>query len=305
LKNLALAFLLLLSAGGCAGAIGSSSLNSEYIPLPLSAPPTPLSASKIGPLHIQNYTSGIAIPSGDSWASPTIWYPTDGDGNSPGIVFVPGMTTDYRRDAEPEEDFAEWGRFLASHGWIVMFINPSDMAATPPTRATVLLQAAKGLLAESARPGSPIFQKLNPQQLAVIGHSFGGAGALYAGNSNSSDPVIKAAIGLSPVPTAGYYTASQTPSLVIGCEGDMYFTDFRAEYDSIPAGTPKLLAKFIKNGEFSNTHRIGMVPLGTHSTDPVVARLVLSFLSVYVQADMRFQQFLVGNPALVDFGYSP
>lgn len=260
---------------------------------------------------MQTYTSGIAT--GSHYEIPKVFYPTGGTGPYPGVVFVPGLNSSYTEDPYTvvvngqtvvEADVVQWGQLLASHGFVVMFIDTTNYGAQPMERATALLEAVEGLAAENTRSGSPLLGMLDTQNIAVMGHSYGGAGALYAVNSNSNAR-ITAAIGLSPVPNAGYYPNDQVPSLIIAGVGDPFFADFQGEYDSIPATTPKMLTLFSSSPEFDSMHSVGLVPFGTHTTDPIVARIGHSFLEVYLKGDTRYRQFLVRDSSMDSFGYTP
>ena len=272
--------------------------------------PTASSASTLGPLAVQSYMSGIAVTAGSKFQQPTIWYPTGGSAPYPGVVFIPGYTSDYLNPKAPldETDVIQWARFLASHGFVVMFINSSAIqAAGPADKATALVQGVAALAVEGSRAGSPIQGMLQAQNIAVMGHSFGGSAALFAANGGTS-PGIKAVVALSPVPDSsgpGRYPNDQVPSLVFGGQGDPYYPDFPGQYASIPGTTSKMLAMFLQNSQYSNMHNIARNPLGTHGTDAQVARYGLSFLELYLVGDARYQQFLVTDAQLQSFGYVP
>lgn len=295
----------------CSG-VGGSISRAASVAISASTPaPTAESASTIGPYAVQTYTGGIAT--GSHYKIPKIWYPVGGSGPYPGVVFVPGLNSSYTEDPYTvsisgetvvEADITQWGELLASHGFVVMFIDTTNYGAQPAERATALLEAVEGLAAENTRSASPLLGLLDAQNIAVMGHSYGGAGALYAVNGGTNSR-ITAAIGLSPVPNAGYYPNDIVPSLIIAGYGDPFFTDFEGEYNSIPSTTSKMLAYFSRSSEFDSMHSVGLVPLGTHTVDPIVARIGLSFLEVYLKGDLRYQQFLVTNPYLYKFAYNP
>jgi fermentation-respiration switch protein FrsA (DUF1100 family) len=147
---------------------------------------------------------------------------------------------------------------------------------------------------------------LQASNIAVTGHSFGAAGALYAADGNTSTR-IKGVVALNPVPNGPFFPSVRVPSLIMGGDGDPYITGnyLEQEFDSLPTTTPRLLAKFKNSPEFDSMHAIALTPLGTHTTDPEVARLVLSFLEVYLVGDTRYKPFLINDASLIDFDYSP
>lgn len=263
----------------------------------------------MGPYAVVSYTSGIAVAAGSHFMQPTIWYPTGGTGPFPGVVYIPGLSGDYLNPPAPvsESDSRQWAQFLASHGFVVMFVNSTNTGASPPEKATALLEAVEALVVENGRAGSPANGLLQTQNIAVMGHSFGGAGALFAANGNSN-PRVKAAFGLSPIPNNsvnGPYPNDVVPTLILGGQNDPFGGDFVGEYNTIPASTSKMVAVFPQNGEKVNMHNVARTPLGSASTDPIVARYGLSFLEVYMVGDTRYQQFLVSDPVLISFFYHP
>jgi len=304
-----------LSAGAsytltCTGAGGSVNKTAN-VTIQTSGAPTATSASTLGPLAVQTYTSGIVVPSGARFQQPTIWYPAGGAGPYPGVVFVPGYTSDYLNPKTPldETDVIQWATFLASHGFVVMFINSANIATDgPPQKMNALLDAVDAFATEAARSGSPISGQLQVQNIAVMGHSFGGAAALFAANAGSNAR-ISAVVALSPVPnnsSFGPYPNDTVPSLVFGGQGDPLYTGFQGEYNTIPSTTAKMLAIFNQaNTGYSTMHNIARNPLGAHVSDPLVARYGLSFLEVYLAGDARYQQFLVTDPLLQVFSYNP
>jgi dienelactone hydrolase len=299
----------------CTGAGGTASATTTVAitAASSSAAPTAASASKVGPYTIKTYTAGIA--SGSHYSVPKIYYPVGGTAPYPGAIFITGLHSSYTEapytvvingKTVVEADVTQWGTLLASHGFIVMFIDATNYDAAPPERATALLEAVEGLAAENTRSGSPIAGQLQAQNIAVTGHSFGAAGALYAADGNTSTR-IKGVVALNPVPNGPFFPSDRVPSLMMGGDGDPYITGdyLEQEFDSLPDTTPRLLAKFKNSPQFDSMHAIALTPLGTHTTDPVVARLVLSFLEVYLVGDVRYKPFLINDASLLDFDYSP
>jgi hypothetical protein len=136
-------------------------------------------------------------------------------------------------------------------------------------------------------------------------HSYGGGGALLAANSNSNAK-ITSAFGVSPVPNGQLtYPDITLPTLILGGQNVPYTPNFPAQYASIRSTTTKVLAEFATSTEFESMHAIGRAPLGTHRTDPVVARYGLSFLKVNLAGDTRYRQFLVNDPSLYIFKSNP
>jgi dienelactone hydrolase len=268
--------------------------------------PTAASAAALGPLTIQKYASGIATAS--SFTEPQVWYPTNGTPPYPGIVWVPGHCDNWKDSVYTvtingktvvEGNPCQWAYLLASHGFIVMFVNSTDYCAGPSDKGAALTSAVPALVKENTRSGSPIFGKLDTMKIGVMGHSYGGSGALLAANNAATTSHIKAAFGCSPV--GATYPNDKIPSLIIGAIGDEYASDFPAQYASIPAATSKAFALFPKTAEWNSMHCIACVPLGTHATDPIIARTGLSFFKVFLTNDARYKQFIASDPSMNTF----
>ena len=293
---------------GCAqDTVPARSIPSPAItPSPAIPPTAPTldSASKKGSYTVQTYSDGIPVPPLVSYANPLIYYPVDGIAPFPGVIFIPGHGDRYM---ESPELLTQWGALLASHGFAVLFVNPTDIGVGPFERVAALREALDTLAAENTRSGSPLMGKIDTQRMALMGHSYGGSAALYAANSNT-DPRLKAVIGLNPVTTKGLYSTDHVPSLIIAGIGDPFVSNARAQYNSIPNSTPKVLAILSRTPDVTlgSMHLISHSPLGGHRSDPLVARLGLSFLEAYLMGDERYRQFLAYDPGSLDtLSYRP
>jgi hypothetical protein len=293
------ACLTALALAGCGVATGTAPVGAAVdLSREQGAAPTAESASRPGPYTVGTYSTGIPVEANAPYVTPMIFYPSDGVPPYPGVVFVPGHNDVY---LEEPPLLTQWGTLLASHGFAMLFVNPTDPSTGPVGRTLALKAALDVLAAENTRQDSLLKGKLDTTRMAVMGHSYGGAGALFATNSNF-DPRLKAALALCPVPgnNGPSYPTDSLPSLIIGGVGDIYASvNIKRQYDSIPRTTPKYLALYAKTADVTlgSMHLIGHSPLGTHAQDPSVARIGLAFLEVYLMNDRRYQQFLVKDPA--------
>jgi dienelactone hydrolase len=273
---------------------------------------TAASASTVGPYRVGTYTSGIA--SGNDYVVPKIYYPTNGVPPYAGVIFIAGHNASYTEapytvviggKTVVEADVTQWGTLLASHGFVVMFIDPDDLGAGQDARELALSEAANALAGENSRSASPLFGDILVNKIGVMGHSYGGAGALLAANAGNNGH-IAAALGLSPVPTSSNaYPNDRLPSMIISAIGDPYASNFPQQYASIPPTTTKALANFKQDQtQWESMHAIALVPLGSHTTDPEVARLALSFFELYLYGDTRYKPFIVNSANLANFGYA-
>jgi len=267
--------------------------------------PTAGSASTVGPYTVQMYTAGLPVTS--HYVEPLVYYPSNAPTPMPAAVFVAGSCETYesRGSAQPQY-FTQWGTFLASHGFVVLFVNTSSNGCGTPQSAA-LTDGLASLVGENTRSGSPLFGILDTQRLAVMGHSYGGSGAFYAAQANTN-PGLKAVLAMNPVANNGYFNTDTTPSLIFAGVNDPHINTAAnlAQYQSIPATTPSLYALFNPvSTVLISMHHIADTPLGTNVTDPIVARLGLSFLEVYVVGDARYAPFLVADPSMATFYRTP
>jgi hypothetical protein len=297
-----------------AAASGSTLVPGNILNLP---DPTSASVSQAGPYAVQSYTTGIAVPAGSSFASPGIYFPVNGPVLSPALIYIAGLDADWTvvrksKSGKVEAYHYSWGEFLASYGFTVMFINPTDLTTGQQNRSKALLEATTALIAENQRVDSPIYNKIDVNNIGLMGHAEGGGGAILAASSNSN-PAIKIAVALSPIGGTAYN--DQVPVLVVGGQYDPYENPtgsksstndlFVPQYNSVPSGVAGELAQVALNTEFDSMQDVALDPLGWHKTDPVVARETISFIMSYMMNDPRFLPFVSTDPLLNIFSYRP
>lgn len=99
----------------------------------------------------------------------TIYYPTAADeGTFGAVVISPGYTAG-------ESTIAWLGPRLASQGFVVFTIDTNSRYDQPSSRGDQLLAALDHLTDKST-----VSDRIDPQRLAVMGHSMGGGGTLEA-----------------------------------------------------------------------------------------------------------------------------
>ncbi|HMJ14319.1 MAG TPA: hypothetical protein VK524_23045 [Polyangiaceae bacterium] len=253
---------------------------------PSDPPPTEASASTIGPYTYQTYTSGFR----DSLAfgAATIYYPTNAPTPFAGVAVSPGFL-------ETQANTLNWGKFLASHGFVVLTFETNSTLDQPPTRSTALLSAIDTLKSENTRAGSPLNGKMSADRYAIMGHSMGGGGTLIAARTTRSD--IRAAIPYAPWSSGTNYSDVRKPTLVIAAGNDTIAPANQHAfpiYQSINANTAGSKAYI----EFtSGDHGVANDPLWDAANQKIVARYGLSWLKLYVLDDTRYQQFIQPNGA--------
>ncbi|MBC8312389.1 MAG: hypothetical protein H8E72_08780 [Candidatus Marinimicrobia bacterium] len=192
-----------------------------------------------GPYSIGIILEENGLRDGPDYQGGMVYYPVEADGLLPAIVMVPGFMSEI-------SSIENWGPYLASHGVITIFVNANWPWHSSLERAYSLLDGIVTLQAENDRLASPLFEKLNLDQLAVGGWSRGGGGALMA---TVMEPSIKAVIALSPWLDTEYISPTvlddmakpilfMSGELDEGAPNDVYTNVI---YDYLPESTDRLL----------------------------------------------------------------
>jgi dienelactone hydrolase len=222
-------------------------------------------------------TTAVNVPSSVSgFGGGTIYYPNDtSQGTFGAVAFAPGFTA--------SSASYTWMRRVASHGFVVFTIDTDSRGDFPSSRATQLQNALNYLVSSSP---SAVRSRIDPNRLAVGGHSMGGGGALIAADRN---PNLQAAVPLQPWNTGTNFSGVDVPSLIVGAENDTIASvasHSRPFYNSIPAASEKAL--LVVNAASHG--------LGTTSND-AQALSSIAWYKRYVDNDTRYDQFLCPGPS--------
>jgi len=203
----------------------------------------------------------------------TVYYPTDtSEGTFGAVAVAPG-----RRSSQAA--VAWLGPRLASQGFVVLTIDTLRPADSPARRGDQLLAALDHLLHSS------VADRIDPDRLAVMGHSMGGGGSLEAAKA---DPALRAVIPMAPWSPDRSFPEVTAPTLIIGAEGDTIArVRSYAEplYESLPADADKA---YLELRDASHS-----APTTDNTT---IARYSISWLKRYVDDDVRYAQFLCPAP---------
>jgi dienelactone hydrolase len=222
-------------------------------------------------------TSSVSVSSLVSgFGGGTIYYPNDtSQGTFGAIAFAPGYTA--------SSASYTWMRRVASHGFVVFTINTDSRYDYPSSRATQLQNALNYLVSSSS---SAVRSRIDPNRLAVGGHSMGGGGALIAADRN---PNLQAAVPLQPWNTSTNFSGVDVPSLIVGAENDSIASvasHSRPFYNSIPAASEKAL--LVVNAA---SHGLGT------TSDDTQALSSIAWYKRYIDNDTRYDQFLCPGPS--------
>ena len=120
-----------------------------------------------------------------------IWYPVEGE-NHPVLFIVHGnhtmVTPSYL-------GYSYLGEYLASCGYVVVSVDQAflngyldkGMIEENDARAVLLLENIKELLSQNQLEGSPLYHKIDEENIAIAGHSRGGEAVAIAALFNEYD----------------------------------------------------------------------------------------------------------------------
>jgi triacylglycerol lipase len=232
-----------------------------------------------GPLEVRRYAD---FPDAPEFAGATIYYPAEAPGLLGGVAIAPGFT-------EEQRHISWWGPRLASHGYAVLLLDTNDPREPPSARAAALVAGVRLLRAEGRREASPLFGRIDPDKMAIMGHSMGGGGALLAANEHSDE--IRAVIPFTPWEPESSLDGVRAPTLILAGSDDTVaeVADHAwRHFGLIPEATPKVYLEVAGGSHFiADTDR--------GSDLPTLGRYALAWLKLYVDGDERYRGALYGT----------
>ncbi|MGW3796162.1 poly(ethylene terephthalate) hydrolase family protein [Micromonospora arida] len=267
--------LFKLAAAGIAAAVGlltitltTGSASAADNPYQRGPDPTRTSVTAVnGPFA----NTSVSVPTGYGFNGGRIYYPTDtSQGTFGAIAISPGYTALF------SAELAWMGPWLASHGFVVIGIETNSRNDFDTARGTQLLAALDYLTQQS-----PVRDRVDPNRLAVAGHSMGGGGALSAATRRSS---LKAVVGIAPYSPSSNLANDRVPTMIFAGQADTVVTPSYATglYNSLPATTESV---YLEVAGADHGFMVGR-------SNPVMVRTMLPFVKMFIDNDARYSQFL-------------
>ncbi|NKB32502.1 MAG: hypothetical protein GKR91_05330 [Pseudomonadales bacterium] len=223
------------------------------------------------------------------FASVTIFYPLTLSFDRPNgaVVMSPGY------QGTPEV-YDWWGPMLASVGIITAIIETNTTTDNLEQRKNALIAGVELIKGENANSESPINNKLDESQIAIMGHSLGGGASLRA--AEELGDAVKAVVPLTPYccelgqSFEGDLSGVSVPTLIIATADDTIAppdTHARLLFDSINSSTPKVYMEFTEGGH--------MIPANQGSELETQGKYVYAFLKSNFTGDSKYSDFIDGD----------
>ena len=257
----------LLRCLAVATVLAAAALPATAMASPFATGPDPTAAELAkpsGPYPVR--TIKVAQSASPLFGVATIYAPVAPAGQTFGGVGVsPGFLA--------EEWTLTWlARRIATHGFVTIVFTPNHLTIEPPARSRALAAALEYLKSESAAKAL-----VDPDRLAVLGHSMGGGASVEAARANRN---LKAVVAIAPWSRRTSFPEVRTPTLVLGFKPD-WIAPIARHAKPIFAGLPATTTKSYL--ELNLDHA---APSLMRITD--VSRPTVSWLKRYVDDDERY-----------------
>ncbi|MER6802218.1 MULTISPECIES: alpha/beta hydrolase family protein [Streptomyces] len=265
----------LASIAAVAGLATALSPGANAAENPYERGPVPTTASieaARGPYAVSQAT--VSSFSVTGFGGGTIYYPTStADGTFGAIAISPGYTA-------RQSSIAWLGPRLASQGFVVFTIDTLTTSDQPASRGRQLLAALDYLTERSSVRG-----RVDATRLGVMGHSMGGGGTLEAAKSR---PSLQAAIPLTGWNMDKTWPEIQTPTLVVGADGDSIASvtsHSEPFYRSLPSSLDKAYLELNNATHFT-----------PNRSNTTIAKYSIAWLKRFIDNDIRYEKFLCPLP---------
>jgi dienelactone hydrolase len=223
--------------------------------------PTPTSSTgnSNGPFAVTE----TAIFGGSGFGGGRVYAPSTG-GPYGAIALSPGFTASW-------SSISWLGRRWASHGFVVLGMETITRADQPSSRGNQLNAALRWLTSTSS-----VRSKVDPNRLAVGGHSMGGGGTLEALQDN---PNLKLGIPIAPWNLSKSWGSVRQPVLIVSGSADLIASEgSHADrfYSSLGSR---------EKGQVSITGGGHFFP---QTTNAELSRYGLAWMKVFLDGDMRY-----------------
>jgi len=233
------------------------------------------------PLAIDSLLESDGLRNGPDYKGATLFYPSNANKNLTSIVLIPGYLA-------TEKSIKDWAKYFASRGFICMTIGTNQLGDNPSLRASALIDGMETLRQENERTASPLYQKIDKENIAVGGWSMGGGGAQLAAKIENR---IKAVFAIAPwlgrdvsLPSDLEHTA---PVLILSGQIDPTAppaTHANLHYSSTPDSTKKLVFEITAGNHYT--------PLNPNTGNGDAGNVAFAWLKLFLDNDACYCNML-------------
>ena len=200
------------------------------------------------PLSLDSIAESEGLRNGPDYKGATLFFPVNENNTMKSIVLVPGYQA-------TQTSVTAWARYLASRGYIAMTIGTNLLGDNPTLRAKALLDGMETIRKENNRTASPLFGRIDTNNIGVGGWSMGGGGAQL---SAKMDTRVKVVLAIAPWLGRDVNLLSDlnhsTPVIIISGQYDaiaLPYLHSDVHYNSTPTSTNKLLVEISGGNHFT------------------------------------------------------
>lgn len=247
--------------------------------------PTVETVSQKGSFDIDAYV--IARASAKGYGGATVYYPKSGTQTFGIVSITPGFLGS-------QANYKPLAQFVASHGFVVINLDPVTIFDQPDARANEMAAALKQVVSMAKAGKVPFAAVTDVTRRAVSGHSMGGGGTLMAA---TADPTLKAAVPLAPWSLVKSFARDAVPTMIVACEKDIIAAPKQHAdqfYASLDNGLPR------GEVEVKGVDHMCSTNLAPNYVDEV-GKVVVSWLKRFLDEDMRYDGLVKGGINVGDF----
>ena len=237
--------------------------------------------TNFSPFEISSIIESDGLRNGNDYNGSTLYFPINNNENLKSIILVPGYQA-------TQSSVALWAEYLAKRGIVSMTIGTNSLNDLPAIRADALIDAMETIREENERVSSPLYHKIDINNIAVGGWSMGGGGAQLAAKIDSS---IKAVLSITPWLWPNTLSEldlnHNTPVLIISGEVDPIAPNNQhsnVHYNYTPNSTPKLL--------FEVSDADHNIPLDPSIGKGDLGNVAYAWLQLFLYGDMCYCDLL-------------
>ncbi|MFT3858606.1 MAG: hypothetical protein QM742_14285 [Aquabacterium sp.] len=247
--------------------------------------PTVESLSVKGPYEVAAHV--ITRAQANGYGGATVHYPKSGTQTFGIVSITPGFLA-------TQSYYKPLSQFIASHGFVVINLDPLSIYDQPDIRAREMAAALKQVVNMAKGGKAPFSSVTDVTRRAVSGHSMGGGGTLSAAQA---DPTLKAAVPLAPWHLTKNFSRVDVPTLIVACEKDTIATNAQHS-DKFYAS----LANDLPRGEVEvkGVDHMCSTNLAPNYIDEV-GKAAVAWLKRFVDEDTRYDALIKGGMNVGDY----